>query len=463
MEKLGEVLLAIGALSAGALNRALMMQRSTGGRLGTILLEQGMVSEETLARALAKVTGRNYARWERVKETPKETIALLPARVAVRLFAVPFESEGRLLRVAMRDPGDLAAEDEIALATGKRIEPWSIAEVRLMEALERFYGERRSARYRVLADRLERGIRPQPAAAAPPPPPDIRGAGKPPEPAGSGSTPVPGLQPASDIWRGMPTGMTDEIEIATWRPAPFSRPTPPADAALEFLPEEDADLPAPPAPEPLPAPREAAGAPVPGVSPPASGPPPPPEVPAPPAVPARRELESASPEKAEPPRPATLAEARDRIRSAENRDEIAHAALAYVEPFFPLAALFIARREDVIGWQIRSPAASRSAFKAVRVPFHEPSVFLNVRLSGAPYQGPLPDLPSHAAILEAFGRKPAHCAIFPVFLRRRIVAFLFVEHMGAALPRERAEEMKNLVSAISDGLAALIVQQRSRA
>jgi hypothetical protein len=477
LEKLGEVLLAIGAISAGALNRALMMQRSTGGRLGTILLEQGIVTEETLARALAKVTGRNAVRWDRVKEASKETIALLPARVATRLFAVPFESEGRLLRVAMRDPGDLAAEDEIAQVTGRRVEPWSITEVRLMEALERFYGERRSARYRVLAERLERGIRPQPAAPAPPPPPDIRGSGKPADTQVTGKptppdlparpTPVPGFPQTSDIWRRMSTGMTDEIEIATWRPADFSPPTSPPAAGIEFLPDEDTALPAPSAQESA---RLSAGGPPAGVA--SSSAPAPaapaPDLPAPPkadsalAAPTAEELDRASPAKAAPARPATFEAARERIRSAENRDEVADAALSYIEPLFPLSALFIARKEDVIGWQIRSPNASRSAFKAIRIRFDAPSIFLNVRLSAAPYQGPLPDLPSHAPVVEAFGRRPDHCAIFPVLLRRRIVAFLFVEHTGAALARERVDELKNLASAIADGLAALIVQQRTR-
>ncbi|HWC65043.1 MAG TPA: hypothetical protein VG777_03090, partial [Thermoanaerobaculia bacterium] len=176
MSKLGETLLSIGALSAGALNRALMLQRSTGGRLGTILLEQGLVTEETLARALAKSTGRSYAHWDRVKGATPEVFTLLPGKIAVRAYAIPFEREGRVLRVAMRDPNDLAAEDEIALVTGKRVEPWVSAEFRIAEALERFYGERRSARFRVLSDRIERGIKPAAAAPppVPPPPPDFR-------------------------------------------------------------------------------------------------------------------------------------------------------------------------------------------------------------------------------------------------------------------------------------------------
>jgi hypothetical protein len=456
VEKLGEVLLAIGAISASALNRALMMQRSAGGRLGTILLEQGIVTEETLARALAKVTGRNFAHWDRVKNASNETIALIPARLAVRHFAVPFEVEGRVLRVAMRDPNDLAAADEIAQVVARRVEPWCISEVRLLEAIERFYGERRSARYRVLSDRLERGIRPQTPPPVPPPPPEIRGPARPPAPE-PGLTPVPGLLGTSDIWKRMSTGLSDEIEIATWRPSSFVKPAPPVETEIEFSPEE-APAVSEPAERPGPAPAAAPPPPEPG---PGAPPPVPPPEPKSTPAPAVGETE-ASAGLPEPPRPETPEEARERILSAGDREAIADAALSYIEPFFPLVALFIARKDDVIGWQVRSPTASRSGFKATRIPFRDPSIFLNVRLSGAPYQGPLPELPSHAPILEAFGRRPDHCAIFPVFLRKRIVAFLFVEHTRAALPKERVDEMKKLASAIADGLAALIVQQRGR-
>jgi hypothetical protein len=230
----------------------------------------------------------------------------------------------------------------------------------------------------------------------------------------------------------------DEIEIATWRPAPFAKPPDPAQAPsaeIEFSLEEDKalaeaasapnSLPAPPRPGPE-IPRTETGPPADSAG--AAGPS------------GTEESSALSAAPPEPARPTTLEEARERIRSAGDREAVADAALSYIQPFFPLVALLIARKNDVIGWQVRAPAASRSAFRAARIPFDEPSIFLNVRLSGAPYQGPLPDLPSHAPILEAFGTRPDHCAIFPVFLRKRIVAFLFIEHTGAALPKKRLDD-----------------------
>jgi hypothetical protein len=413
VEKVGEILLSIGAVSAGVLNRALMLQRATGGRIGTILLEQGWVTEETLARALAKATGRSYAHWERVQNAPRDVLALFPARIAVRAYAVPFDCEGRVLRVAMRDPNDLAAEDELAFVTGKRIESWSIAEFRLAEALERFYGERRSARFRALSERLERRIESAGAPPPPlPPPPDLRG-----EPqTESAPTTESG---SSDVWRGVVPGAAEDIEIATWRPMPSAKPAASTPAvALEFAAEsEHVDVDVPSGSRLAPAERA----------------------------------------------PVSLEEARERIHSAETRDDIADAALAYLAPAYSLVALFIARKSDVIGWQARGEGVSKSGFKTIRIPFKDPSVFLNVKLSNAPYQGTLPDLPAHAALVEALGHPPGCCAIFPVVLKKRVVAFLFLELQTPVLSADRSEEMKALSAAIADGLAVRILQQRSKA
>lgn len=433
-------MLSIGALSAGALNRALMLQRSTGGRLGTILLEQGLVTEETLARALAKTTGRNYAHWDRVKDAPRDVVALVPARIAMRALAIPFEREGRLVRVAMRDPNDLAAEDELSMVTGRRIEPWVMAEFRVAEALERFYGERRSARFRVLSERIERGIKPAGTPPAPlPPPPDFRGGRAGPA---ADLTPVPA--PTSDVWK-ITREASDEIEISTWRPASSARPsTPTPTGELEFSIEPVAE--------------EAAA-------------PPPAVPPAAPVAPARgmpgrkKEMPAiAAPEPPPaPPAPISLEQARERILSAQARDDIAEAALDHLSGSSPLVALFIARKDDVIGWQARGEAVSRTALRSVRIPFTEPSIFLNVKLSGTPYVGLLPDLPSHGALLEGLGRPPGRCAVYPVSLKSRVVAFILAE-LGpdGAVPGGK-EDLAALAASMAEGFAALILQQRGRA
>ncbi|HET7452253.1 MAG TPA: hypothetical protein VFL12_05895 [Thermoanaerobaculia bacterium] len=437
MGKLGEELLSIGAISAGALNRALTLQRSTGGRLGTILLEQGLVTEETLGRALAKVTGRTYVHWERLKSAPPDVFTLIPAKIAIRTFAVPFERDARVIRVAMRDPNDLASEDELSVVTGRRIEPFVTTEFRLAEALERFYGERRSARFRVLSERIERGIKPPAAPPPPPPPPEIRGENRP--------KPVPDVtpQPAnpSDVWRKTRES-SDEIEIATWRPVPLARPATPTPAEeLEFSmdePEPQVPRTSPAAPAPRPVPPSGKSAPL--------------------SVGAQaKDVAEAAPAAA-----ISLEEARERIHSAQARDDIAEAALDHLAGSSALVALFIARKDDVIGWQVRGEGTSRSALRSLTLPFTQPSIFLNVKLSGTPYQGILPDLPAHEMLREGLGRRPGRCAVYPVLLKNRVVAFILLEIGEDGLAPTSRDDLTALAGAMADGFAALIMQQRGR-
>ena len=423
MTKLGSALLEVGALTPAALARALDVQKSAGGRLGTVLLEQGLVSEQTLARTLAKVTGREYAHWEIVKATPREILALFPPKIALRAKAIPYSRQGRVLKVAMLDPNDLATEDELGFVTGRKIEPCVMAEFRVAEALERFYGKPRIARFRMLSDKVDRGLsraaeslaRPVPA---PPPPPPIFGGVEAPLPAPAAPARPGGPGRLSDVWKTAPPEPGgEEIEISSWKPAPAkSRPTPlpppippAASLELEYTPDE-ADEAAP----------------------------------------------------SEPARPLTLDEAASRMRSAESRNEIAEAALAFLEGSSPLVALFIARKDDVIGWKIRGECVSKAAFQSLRIPFTEASIFLNARISTAFYHGIFPDLPAHRPLLEAFGRTPARCALFPVVLKKRVVAFLLVEPAESALPPAQVTALHKLAGAMADGFAALILSQRER-
>jgi hypothetical protein len=244
---------------------------------------------------------------------------------------------------------------------------------------------------------------------------------------------------------------SDEIEIATWRPAPFARPaTPTPSEELEFsIDDEEEAVASAPGPPP-PAPSPAAPLPLP---------------PAPAAMPrAGRKRDAAKPAPpAAPAAPISIGEARERILSAQARDDIAEAALDHLAGASPLVALFIARKDDVIGWHARGEGVSRSALRTVAIPFAVPSIFLNVKLSGTPYQGVLPDLASHAELVKGLGRQPTRCAVYPVSLKSRVVAFILVELPETGLSAAAKDDLSALAGAMAEGFAALILQQRGRA
>jgi hypothetical protein len=184
--KLGELLVDEGLLTGETLDRALSAQTRSGHdvRLGGILLGGGVVAERALLETLARLHRCPAVGWAELGEAQRDAFRLLPAARAYRLGAFPFGIEKRILRVAFVNPSDLAAIDEVAAITECRIVPAVTSEVRLMQAHEKFYGRSIPQAFGTILKRLDRAAgphgRPRPVRpAAPPPPPGLRS----PEPA----------------------------------------------------------------------------------------------------------------------------------------------------------------------------------------------------------------------------------------------------------------------------------------
>jgi hypothetical protein len=154
--RLGELLIAAGRLDIGGLERALTTQGVVGGRLGTALLELGLVTEDILLLALSKQLKVAAASPEDLREIPQEVLELIPAKLAVRHRAVPLRTFGGRLETAMIDVGDLLAQDELSFAAGKLLAPRVAAEARVLEALERHYGAPCPPRIAKVVDTLQR-------------------------------------------------------------------------------------------------------------------------------------------------------------------------------------------------------------------------------------------------------------------------------------------------------------------
>lgn len=123
MKRLGEILLEKGALSIGELHTALERCHRSEGRLGTQLLQLGFVDESTLLGALSEQFDVPSASEDELRRAGEDVRQLLPAARARHLRAVPVRRSGDVLRVAMANPGDPAAVEEIEEATGLKVEP----------------------------------------------------------------------------------------------------------------------------------------------------------------------------------------------------------------------------------------------------------------------------------------------------------------------------------------------------
>ena len=156
MGKLGQLLVARGWITVQQLTRALQNQGVVGGRLGTCLLEMDAVGEDNLLRALSEQLGVPAVSLDDLRGIPEEVLALVPDKLARRCRAVPFRLEGSRLDLAMMDARNLACQDEIAFATGKRVKVHVAHELRILEALEKYYKEECPSRYGLLVERLNR-------------------------------------------------------------------------------------------------------------------------------------------------------------------------------------------------------------------------------------------------------------------------------------------------------------------
>jgi hypothetical protein len=156
--RIGEILVAEGALTEAAVNRALGYQRVSGDRLklGTILLHWDMLAEDGLLGALARHYRVPAAPWPLLDVAPIAVTRLLQSAIAIRLGAFPYALSKAGLHVAFLDPTNLTAQDEISMITGKRVIPAVALEIRMLQAHQKFYGRHIPLEYRSIVQRMDR-------------------------------------------------------------------------------------------------------------------------------------------------------------------------------------------------------------------------------------------------------------------------------------------------------------------
>lgn len=146
-KRLGELLIVHNLITQAQLEEALQAQVIFGGKLGTILIEMGLISEKVLAGALTKLIGFPCALPGELENIPENVIKIISHELANKYKVIPMSVTGRKLKLAMANPQDLAAIDDIAFRTGHIVIPVLALEVRLVFALERYYDIKRTTRY----------------------------------------------------------------------------------------------------------------------------------------------------------------------------------------------------------------------------------------------------------------------------------------------------------------------------
>ena len=145
---IGEMLLAAGKLSQSQLDDALA-GKLPGQRLGDYLLSRGLVTESDLMAVLENQLNVPYLDLTRITPDP-ELVRIVPAALARRHTLVPVSRERDVLQVAMENPRNFAALEDLRIATRMNVTPVLAARPAVESAIDRLYGSQFTER--ALAD-----------------------------------------------------------------------------------------------------------------------------------------------------------------------------------------------------------------------------------------------------------------------------------------------------------------------
>ncbi|WP_306597903.1 type IV-A pilus assembly ATPase PilB [Geothrix sp. 21YS21S-2] len=130
------------------LDDAIKLQRREGGKLGSIVVRLGFCSDQDIVSFLGMQYGVPAADLDQWPPIEPSVIALVPSELANKHKVLPLQRSGNVLTMAMSDPTDIFAMDDVRFHTGYNIDPVVSSERGLVRAIERYYGGTSAVRLR---------------------------------------------------------------------------------------------------------------------------------------------------------------------------------------------------------------------------------------------------------------------------------------------------------------------------
>ncbi|NNE18130.1 MAG: Flp pilus assembly complex ATPase component TadA, partial [Myxococcales bacterium] len=137
------MLVTAGKVSSDQLEQALAQQQQEGGRLGTHLVKLGFLDDDELVEFLSQRYGVPAINLAEV-EIDETIIKIIPPDVSRKYTILPVSKAGARLTIAMVDPTNVFAMDDIKFMTGYNVEPVVASEAALREAIDKYYGSTHS-------------------------------------------------------------------------------------------------------------------------------------------------------------------------------------------------------------------------------------------------------------------------------------------------------------------------------
>jgi len=356
-----------GRLTEAHLKQALALQARDGGRLGTVLVEHGLIDLEALTVYLGLELGIPIATGAMLERAKRAAVRLLQPAQAFKHKCVPLVVQDRQLIAAIEDPHDFATLEALTQLTGYRVLPRVAPEVRIYYYIERYYGVSRPARFLRFGD-APRGADVAPDAGLPAPPLP----GLPPVPA----SPIAAPGPRPRLRSAMLTKRFDDSEALELE----------AEDLIDTLDADDA------------APAEAAPSPIPFQ----------PSAP----ITAPRAINATPPPTAIQPDVALR-----ELVQATDRNRIVDLLLGYAAATFDAAVVFTIRDQFAFGWKAIGDLPGHAHVEHLLIPLGAPSVVqAAISADHGVFHGPL--APS---TVNSYLYKVLHCAEPPIVTAGAIV------------------------------------------
>jgi type IV pilus assembly protein PilB len=138
-KRLGDILVDVGIITPEQLSDALEIQRRSGGKLGSILSQMGVINEEVMLAFLGKQCGVPYISLAEYGDITIEVLRSLPESVIRSQNLIPLSKEGNTVTVAMSDPFNVFAVDDIKLMTGYDVQVAIAAESDIRAAIVKYF------------------------------------------------------------------------------------------------------------------------------------------------------------------------------------------------------------------------------------------------------------------------------------------------------------------------------------
>lgn len=152
-ERFGEALLSAGKIDKSQLKQALQHQKEHGGRLGAALVSLGLLTEAELTEFLSKHFGVPAVDLSNM-EIDESVIGIIPADIARKYTVLPVSKAGAKVTLAMSDPSNVFAMDDIKFMTGYQVQPVLASDNAIRTAIDSYYGSTHAVELKKVMDDL---------------------------------------------------------------------------------------------------------------------------------------------------------------------------------------------------------------------------------------------------------------------------------------------------------------------